>query len=118
MESVQLPVEVLDMVLEHLGPKDLLACRSVDCHWNFAVDDFFRKKAQLKRSQRSKLNFKDNYAIIRNFNKNILRNTCFWLKYIFVAGDESQKCSAVKVKSKCCKSAIFFLIRLESMLFF
>lgn len=116
MESVKLPLEVLDMVLEHLGPNDLLSCRSVDRHWNFAVADFFRRKAQLKRSQRSRLNFKENYAIIRNFNKNILRNTCFWLKYIFVAGDETEKCSALKVKSECCKSAIFY-IKLEPMLF-
>jgi hypothetical protein len=90
MNPVELPLEVLDMVIEHLCPKDLLACRSVNRLWKFAVTDFVRRKARLKRYQRSKLTFEESYALSRQFNKNILRNTNFKEESVFVVRQDNE----------------------------
>jgi len=97
MKPVELPLEVLDMVIEHLCPKDLLACRSVNRLWKFAVTDFVRRKAQLKRYQQSKLTFEESYVISRQFNKNILRNTNFKEESVFVVGQDNRCISKRKL---------------------
>jgi hypothetical protein len=111
MKPVELPLEVLDLVIEQLCPKDLLACRSVNRLWKFAVTDFVRRKAQLKRYQRSRLTFEESYAISRHFNKNILRNANFDEKQVFVIGQDNRCSSQCKLCQNYQYLARTFLIK-------